>query len=218
MQLTSTENYLKKKGNHRSCTQNSGRGFYLQDPGDRVNFHWLWTKARVLYKEMTGSDESIKGHVIVRFLHDYKIKMRARQCNKKPKEAKIEDLKKWHYNYHERCIRTGYGTDFDQKWGYFKPKQRLNVDQSPLPFVIDVKKTYEYIEPGDKYHNTWISQPGSGLDKRQCSLQVMFRPEGKQPPPAIIFRGCGLRISQDEKMAWHPNVKVFFQKNTWMDS
>ena len=82
--------------------------------GHKVNFHWLWTKARVLYKEMTGSDESIKGHVIVRFLHDHKIKMRARQRNKKkPKEAKIEDLKKWHYNYRERCIRTGYGTDFD---------------------------------------------------------------------------------------------------------
>ena len=63
--------------------------------------------------------------------------MRARQR----KEAKIEDLKKWYYNYRELCIRTGYGTDFDQKGGYFKPEQRLNVDQSPLPFVIDVKKT-----------------------------------------------------------------------------
>ena len=46
----------------------------------------------------------------------------------------------------------------------------------------------------------------------------MFWPEGKQPPLAIIFCGGGLQISQDEKMAWHPNVKVFFQKNAWMDN
>ena len=66
------------------------------------------------------------------------------------------------------------------------------------------KKTYEYIPAGEgSSHNTWISQPGSGLDKRQCSLQIMFRPEGVQPKLAVIFRGQGLPISEDEKKAWH---------------
>lgn len=45
----------------------------------------------------------------------------------------------------------------------------------------------------------------------------MFRPEGKQPNLGIIFRGEGKRISQDEMLAWHPRVDVFFQKNAWMD-
>ena len=36
-------------------------------------------------------------------------------------------------------------------------QQRLNVDQNPLPFVINVKKTDEYAESGLKNHNTWIS-------------------------------------------------------------
>ena len=27
--------------------------------GHRVNFHWLWTRAHVLYREITGSDESV---------------------------------------------------------------------------------------------------------------------------------------------------------------
>ena len=37
--------------------------------------------------------------------------------------------------------------------------------------VIYVKKTYEYIEPGAKDDITWSSQPGSVLDKKQCSLK-----------------------------------------------
>ena len=57
-------------------------------------------------------------------------------------------------------------------------QQRLHVDQNPLPFVINVKKTEEYTESGSRNHNTWISWPRGGLDKRQCTLQVVFRPEG----------------------------------------
>ena len=99
-----------------------------------------------------------------------------------------------------------------------EPSERLNVDQSPLPFVINVKKTYEYVEPGkSKEHNTWISQPGSGLEKRQCSLQVMVRGEGQQPRLAIIFRGRG-RVKPHERQAWHPKVDVYFQANAWMDT
>ena len=182
--------------------------------GHRVNLHWVWTIARVLYREITGCDESvIKSHVVVRFLRQYNNKMRARQRNKnKRKEDKVPDLQKWHASYRERCVRFRKDDSFDTKWGRFKPHERLNVDQSPLPFVIEAKRTYEYVEPGAKDHNTWISQPGSGLDKRQCSLQVMFRPEGTQPRLAIIFRGKGKNISLDEKLAWHPNVDFFFKK------
>lgn len=187
--------------------------------GKRVSFHWLWTKARFIQKELTGSSDSIKAHVVVRFLKRYNIKMRAKQRNKKKaKEDMVDSLKKWHSTFRERCIKTGAGDDYNEKWGRYQPKERLNVDQSPLPFVLDVKKTYEYVEAKDKHHNTWISQPGSGLDKRQCSLQIMFRSEGKQPAVSVIFRGKGLRISQEEKDAWHPDVQVFFQTNAWMDS
>ena len=36
-----------------------------------------------------------------------------------------------------------------------------SVNQSPLPFFMDAKKTYGFVEPGKGHeHNTWISQPG----------------------------------------------------------
>ena len=176
--------------------------------GHRVDFHWMWSKGRTLYRKQQDDETfTIGAHVVVRFLHEYKIRMRTKQRGKKqPKSAKITELQKWHATYRERCIRPLSDT-YASKWGGFLPKQRLNVDQSPLPFVVNSKKTYEFVEKGEKYHNTWISQPGSGLDKRQCTLQVMFRPEGNQPKLGIIFRGKG-RVTMDEKLAWHPGVDV----------
>ena len=188
--------------------------------GISVNFHWLWSKARVIQSEL-DEKQPIKKHVIVRFLQKYQIRMRAKQRNKKKsKSQKVPELKKWHATYREECIRTNFeDPSYDQKWGNFKPDERINVDQSPLPFVVNSKKTHEFITPGEgASHNTWISQPGSGLDKRQCSLQVAFRYKGEQPRLAVIFRGKGKRITQDEKLAWHPDIDVYFQPNAWMDS
>ena len=97
------------------------------------------------------------------------------------------------------------------------PTQRFNVDQSPLPFVINVKRTYEQIEKNHAEKN-WIAQPGSGLDKRQCTLQIITRAEGEQPRIAIIFRGKGKQIRQEEKNAWHQDVDVYWQTNAWADT
>ena len=53
----------------------------------------------------------------------------------------------------------------------YKLIERLNVDQSLLPFVVHGKCAYEYVPPKEgSTHNTWISQPGLGLEKRQCTL------------------------------------------------
>ena len=63
-----------------------------------------------------------------------------------------------------------------------------------------------------------ISQPGEGLDKRQCSLQIRFSREGKQPQLGIMFCGAGKCISEDERSSWHKDVHVFFQENAWVDT
>ena len=109
---------------------------------------------------------------------------------------------KWHVTLRERLIKTGRNDKYDLKFGRFLPTQRFNVDQSPLPFAINTKTTYEHVEPKNpenRHKKIWVSQPGSGLDKRQCSLQVCFRPSGLQPKIAVIFRGKGKKISAAEK-------------------
>ena len=94
-------------------------------------------------------------------------------------------------NFREGVIKSGRDTEFyDNKWGRFPPPTRYNVDQVPLPFAMDVKTTYEMGTVGHK-DKVWVRQPGSGLEKRQCTLQLCFSPQDSHVKPEIIFRGTG---------------------------
>ena len=63
--------------------------------GYHVDFDWLWSKTRVLYREMTSVPEVIvHKHMIVNFIKRNNIRMRARQRNRnKSKESFKEPLK-----------------------------------------------------------------------------------------------------------------------------
>ena len=188
--------------------------------GYLVNFGWLWNKARKIYRtQVKNPNALVQKHVITTFLRRSNIRMRARQRNRKyHKEHYRSELMKWHGLTRERLVRTGLNDDYHTKWGRFPPNMRFNVDQSPLPFVIDHKRTYEVIEEDQRYRKVWIQQPRSGLDKRQCTLQVCIRAEGEQPKIAIIFRGTGKRLKESERLAYHPLVDVYFQANAWADT
>ena len=83
----------------------------------------------------------------------------------------------------------------DRKYRRWMPKQRYNVNQVPLPFVVEQDRTYDF----STNKQVWVSQPGSGLHKRQATLQLCITAEGKQTvKPAIIFRGKG-NVSTEER-------------------
>ena len=63
-----------------------------------------------------------------------------------------------------------------------------------------------------------ISQPALGLEKRQYTLQVCMRADGKQPRITVIFLGKGKRMRPDEKAVWHLDVNVLWQENAWTDA
>ncbi len=64
--------------------------------------------------------------------------------------------------------------------------------------MIGQEKTYE--TGGSK--QVWVSQPSSGLDKRQATLQLCIRAYGSQRvEPAIVLRGKG-NITEDEKLKY----------------
>lgn len=59
---------------------------------------------------------------------------------------------------------------------------------------------------------------GSGLDKRQATVQLTVHADGEpQTLPMIIFRGKGLRISSIERNLWDKRVMVKFQEKAWVD-
>ena len=108
---------------------------------------------------------------------------------------------RWHTTLREGLIKTGKSSpNYNEKWGRFKTNRRFNVDQVPMPFSIDVKTTYEVdvSRENKRDHRVWVANPGPGLEKRQCTLQICISPESKVRI-AIIFRGSGKRISNDEK-------------------
>ena len=86
----------------------------------------------------------------------------------------------------------------------------------PLPFVIDKKTTYE--EKLGRNEKCWVRTPGSGLEKRQCTLQLCLSPEDNHVKAEIIFRGTGKQIKASEKAAYHKDVAIFWQKNAWADT
>ena len=66
--------------------------------GYLVNFNWIWTKARKIYrKQEDNPDANVRKHVVTTFLRRYNIRMRARQRNRKySKEHFRVALTKWH--------------------------------------------------------------------------------------------------------------------------
>ena len=159
--------------------------------GKKVNFAWLFVKGKKIAHE--------KGHPLFTrystevFIRKYGIKIRRVQRRKQlDKEAYEPKLREWHCKYREGVIKSGNKkTHYDEKWGRFKPSRRFNVDQTPLPFVVNAKTTYESKEVGHQ-DKVWVRQPGSGLEKRQCTLQLCFSPEDNHVRVEIIFRGTGI--------------------------
>ena len=102
------------------------------------------------------------------------------------------------------------------KYGRFGPSQMFAMDQMPLPFVLDSKRTLNSVgEP------VFILQPKGGLDKRQATIHLCIRAEGPQIVRiALIFRGAGQRINDAERAVYRSLrhlLCVYFQPNAWAD-
>ena len=93
--------------------------------------------------------------------------------------------------------------------GRFTLQQIANVDQTPLPFSFTSGGTYA--DTGDK--TVWVRGGASGLDKRQCTVQITLFADGEpRVKPLLIFRGKGKRIALREKVK---NFKVHVLKFTY---
>ena len=89
-----------------------------------------------------------------------------------------------------------------------------NVDQIPLPFTFTNGSTYD--NKGAK--TVWVQGGSSGLDKRQCTVQLTLFTDGiSHVKPMVIFRGTGKRITLTERLKYDRRVGVRFQENAWRD-
>ena len=190
--------------------------------GSKISKLWLKTKMKKKIESCYGKEAADKfkasNNWFQRFKHRHNISLR-RRTNKKKNAANDgrETIQRFHRDL-RKAVQSKRRRDTlfvaDQTYGRWLPKNRLNVDQVPLPFVVEQDQTYEF--EGNK--QVWISQPGSGLDKRQATLQLCIKAEGEQTvKPAIIFRGKGNVLSAEQEK-YDADVHVYFQSNAWMDA
>lgn len=189
--------------------------------GCKISKLWLKTKMKEKIAVCYGKEKVEKfkasNNWFYRFRKRHNIAIRKR-TNKKKCSANDgrETIQHFHRNLRKALTtrRRRNNATIDSKYGRWLPHNRYNVDQVPLPFVIDQDKTYEV--KGNE--QVWVSQPSSGLDKRQATLQLCIRAQGEQNvKPAIVFRGKG-NVKAGERAEYDESVDVYFQSNAWMDS
>ena len=89
-----------------------------------------------------------------------------------------------------------------------------NMDQTPIPFILDDCKTYA--STGSK--DVWSLSGKTGLDKRQFTAQLTVFGDGiPRVEPLIILRWKGVRIKSSERQALDKRVRVTFQGKAWCD-
>ena len=116
----------------------------------------------------------------------------------------------------ESLLRTRLNDSYDNKWGCFKPNQNRNVDQTPISFVVNTKRTYQEIQKNHR-ENICISQPGSSINKKRYTVQILTRAEGEPSRIPVIFRITDKSIREDKKVSCLPDVDVYWQSYMWAD-
>ena len=189
--------------------------------GSKVTKLWLKKKMKEKIGACYGTEQAAKfkgsSNWFQRFKGRHNSVLRRRTNKKKVCADDGRDtILKFHWGLRKSLKtkrRRNKSSEVDPKYGRWTPKNRYNVDQVPLPFVNERGTTYDTL--GAK--QVWVSQPSSGLDKRQATLQLCIRADGEQNvKPALIFRGKG-HVATAEKGKYDKRVDVYFQQIAWMD-
>ena len=142
----------------------------------------------------------------------YEISHRSRTNKKKDSAEECRAAIQSFHRTLRRALKTKRQRDssalIDAKWGRCLPSQKYNVDQVPLPFVVNQSKTYA----GKGSKQVWVSQPMSGLEKRQATLQLCIRGNGPQTVKlATVFGGKG-NVTLCELAKLDKRIDVYFQE------
>ena len=188
----------------------------LQQQGVKVKGWWFKTRVKQLLQKTQVESEAesqfkFSNAWFSGFKRRYKISLR-RPTNKAQHipTDKRELIRKFHRKI---CQEAAVGPQIG-KLGQFTSTSMANVDQTPLPFTFTNGSTYE--TKGAK--TVWVQGGSSGLDKRQCTVQLTLFANGvPRVKPLVIFRGTGKRITLRERLSDDRCVGVTFQENAWCD-
>lgn len=160
--------------------------------GYRVDFNWIWSKARGIYRKQTDNPEAyLKTHVITSFLDKFNIRLRAKQ-EKTSKDSSQEDLK----TVDTALICLGGNENHEHcKADPFRPESRRSVE-SPcsvkshcsVDFVVNVtKKTND----SDGLELREDHDEGGGDEEEEVEVEEQNRdPECEEQVKILEDREC----------------------------
>jgi hypothetical protein len=97
----------------------------------------------------------------------------------------------------------------------FIPRHICNVDETPIPYIIDSGSTWAL--RGDK--TVSVKSARSGWEKRQATVILYIFGDGSFPlGPTIIFKGSSTekaRIFDDEGDQYAPGIKVIYNEHAY---
>ena len=200
----------------------------LREKGIKVKRAWFLVHARKLFEDLYHDNPLVadfkfsKGWFI-RFKKRHHIAYRTptNKAQQIPDEH-VTAIQKFHLSlrkiglesltFHQ--IPSDIGSSELPVLGVFRLCDIANIDQTSCAFEFLEGKTYHI--QGEK--TIWVKSTGSGLDKRQMTVQLTIFADGiGRVKPLIVFRGKGLRITATEKALWSNKVDVVFQENACMD-
>ena len=176
----------------------------LRKKGLKVKAFWFRTRAIQLMEQM---HPEVTFHFSAgwfdRFKTRHSISLR-RPTNvcQTPADDKVGAIRSFHERIRSVAALPEGGEVKDV--GKFTLSQIANMDQTPLPFTFTDGGTYA--DKGEK--SVWVRGGASGMDKRQCTVQLTIFASAKREPrvkPLLIFRGKGVRIPLREKVSTSEN-------------
>ena len=184
--------------------------------GLRVKRWWIISRAKQINKEIAPEHplKFSKGW-FEKFLKRNNLSFRqTTSIAQNPPENKMGPLKEFHRFIRRNAVRGAGSRQRESPLGKWRLNTIANMDQTPMPFVFGGGKTYT--KKGSK--TVWVRGGQSGLDKRQCTVQLTIFADGQpRVKPMIIFKGKGKGIKEEEKKSWDDRVHVTFQEKAWCD-
>jgi transposase-like protein len=183
----------------------------LRSDGLKVKGWWFEAKSKELMKDMhPGEEFKFSDGWFTAFKKRKRISYRSttNMSQKTPNdyESTIREFHKTIRSLASKGEKKG-------PLGCYELKDIANMDQTPLPFTFNKGKGYDNTGTS----TVWHRGAASGLEKRQCTVQLTVFADGDCLKPLLIFRGKGLRITAKEKKEHDSRVVVRFQENAWCD-
>ena len=210
LRWSSEETKIKKSSKGSKHCQHTKRGPYermeevlvkefqeLRLKGLRVTGYWFKIRAKQLAEEMEPGTRFVASEGwFSRFKARHSVSLRRpTNASQKPASDKEGSIQTFHREL--RKLATPAEGESPKEVGRFGLHQIANMDQTPLPFCFTDGTTYD--QTGAQ--TVWVRGGASGLDKRQCTVQLTIFADGRaRVKPLIIFRGKGKRITFLEKV------------------